>query len=54
MGGLAVGMIALIFPQVLGVGYEATDQALNEELVLAMLIALVVAKTGKTLWRNID
>ena len=48
MGGLAVGMIALIFPQVLGVGYEATDQALNEELVLAMLIALVVAKTAAT------
>jgi CIC family chloride channel protein len=29
-GGLAVGAIAVEFPQVLGVGYEATDAALNE------------------------
>ncbi|RED54134.1 chloride channel protein [Aestuariispira insulae] len=48
LGGLAVGMIALLFPQVLGVGYEATDQALNEELTLALLITLVVVKTAAT------
>lgn len=48
MGGLAVGMIALVFPQVLGVGYEATDQALNEEYTLIVLILLIVAKTTAT------
>ena len=48
LGGLAVGLIALVFPQVLGVGYEATDQALNEELTLALLITLVVVKTAAT------
>lgn len=48
MGGLAVGLIALIFPEVLGVGYEATDRALNEEYALYVLILLVVAKTTAT------
>lgn len=48
MGGLAVGLIALVFPQVLGVGYEATDQALNEEYALYFLILLIVAKTAAT------
>ena len=28
-GGFGVGVIALVFPEVLGVGYEATDNALN-------------------------
>ena len=48
IGGLAVGVIAVFFPQVLGVGYEATDLALNTALPLWLLIALVVAKTGAT------
>ncbi|MGE0855126.1 MAG: chloride channel protein, partial [Hyphomicrobiaceae bacterium] len=30
LGGLAVGLIALVFPQVLGVGYETTDKALYQ------------------------
>jgi CIC family chloride channel protein len=47
-GGLAVGVIAVFFPQVLGVGYEATDMALHEALSLWLLIALVVAKTAAT------
>ena len=46
--GLAVGLIALFFPQVLGVGYEATDQALNQQLGFAMLAALLVAKIAAT------
>lgn len=48
VGGLGVGAIALVFPQVLGVGYEATDQALNEEYALYFLILLIVAKTTAT------
>ena len=47
-GGLAVGVIALAYPQVLGVGYQATDLALKEALPLGLIIALVVAKTAAT------
>ncbi len=48
LGGLAIGLIALVFPQVLGVGYETTDQALREELALGMLLLLIIAKTTAT------
>lgn len=48
LGGLAVGLLAIVFPQVLGVGYEATDAALSGLFPLWLLLALVVAKTGAT------
>ncbi len=48
LAGFALGAIALIFPQVLGVGYGATNAALNESLGLTLLIALLVAKTAAT------
>lgn len=48
LGGLAVGAIALVFPEVLGVGYETTDQALYRNLPLSMLLMLIVAKTAAT------
>jgi CIC family chloride channel protein len=48
LGGLAVGLMALVFPQVLGVGYGATDAALQERYGLWLLLALVVAKTAAT------
>ncbi|MCA1298943.1 chloride channel protein [Stappia indica] len=47
-GGLAVGAIALLFPEVLGVGYEATDAALKTQLPLTTMLALLVAKTAAT------
>lgn len=47
-GGLLVGIIALAFPHVLGVGYEATDAAIQERLGLWLLIGLLVAKTAAT------
>ncbi len=47
-GGLCVGLIAIAFPQVLGVGYEATDRALSELYDLWLLLALIVAKTAAT------
>ena len=47
-GGLAIGAIAVFAPQVLGVGYEATDAALKEQFPLWLLIALIVAKTTAT------
>lgn len=48
VGGLAVGAIGIAFPEVLGVGYEATDAALKHQLPLAVLLALLVAKTAAT------
>ena len=48
IGGLLVGLIALFFPQVLGVGYEATDMALNGQLALHMLLILLFAKVLAT------
>lgn len=46
--GLLVGLIALVFPQVLGVGYEATDTALKGGFGLWILLALAIAKTIAT------
>lgn len=46
--GLFIGVVALEFPQVLGVGYEATDMALNGQLSFFLLVALLVAKVGAT------
>lgn len=48
IGGLLVGLIALGFPQVLGVGYEATDLALAGSLDITLMLALIVAKTVAT------
>lgn len=47
-GGVALGFIALFFPQVLGVGYEATDQALRSQMPLWLLLSLLVVKTAAT------
>ncbi len=48
IGGLMVGSIALVFPHVLGVGYEATDAALSQQLPLWLMLSLIVAKTAAT------
>lgn len=48
IGGLALGAMALVFPQVIGVGYEATDAALSESYELWLLLALIVMKTIAT------
>ncbi|MEQ9606474.1 MAG: chloride channel protein [Kiloniellaceae bacterium] len=48
VAGLLVGLIALAFPQVLGVGYEATDAALSDSYPLWLLLALIVTKTAAT------
>ncbi len=46
IGGFLIGAIAIFFPEVLGVGYEATDMALKNQLGLQLLLALLVAKTA--------
>ena len=49
VAGLVVGLVALAFPQVLGVGYEATDAALGETYgfwILVILALLKIAVSG--------
>jgi CIC family chloride channel protein len=44
IAGLFLGLIALAYPEVLSVGYEATSNALNGQYPLHILLALVAAK----------
>lgn len=48
VGGLAIGIIAVWYPQVLGVGYQATDLALRNQLPLDLMMTLIVLKTAAT------
>lgn len=48
IGGLVIGAIGIFLPQVLGVGYDATDLALKNEWPLTVLLLLIVAKTAAT------
>lgn len=48
MGGLAVGVMLIFVPQVMGVGYEFVDQALNGGLVLKTMVLLAVMKMVAT------
>lgn len=46
LGGALVGLIAIAYPEVLGVGYGTTDAALKGQLELPLLLALLAAKTA--------
>jgi chloride channel protein, CIC family len=48
VGGLAVGAIGVFLPDILGVGYETTDKALQGSLSLTLLLVLLFAKTAAT------
>jgi CIC family chloride channel protein len=48
VGGLLIGGIAIWFPEVLGVGYDTTDAALKAQLPIALMLALLFAKTAAT------
>jgi CIC family chloride channel protein len=48
IGGLMVGIIAIWFPEVLGVGYDTTDAALKDQLTIGMMLLLIVLKTVAT------
>ncbi|MBZ0216014.1 MAG: chloride channel protein [Fimbriimonadaceae bacterium] len=48
IGGAVIGAIALYFPEILGVGYEATDLALKQQYTLVMLLSLLVVKSVAT------
>lgn len=47
-GGCVIGIIAVFAPEVMGVGYSATDEALQRELPLLLMLVLIVAKTAAT------
>ncbi|HSA93440.1 MAG TPA: chloride channel protein [Terriglobales bacterium] len=49
MGGLAIGILLVFSPQVMGVGYEYVDQALNGSLPLKMLLLLCALKLVATI-----
>ena len=44
LGGITIGLIALAFPNVFGVGYESIDLALLEKMSLTLLGSLIFAK----------
>jgi chloride channel protein, CIC family len=48
MGGLFIGLIALRFPHILGVGYETIDLALAGKMAGELLMALVLLKLVAT------
>jgi len=48
IGGVFIGAIGIVFPQVLGVGYEATDSALNGSFPIGLMLALIVVKIVAT------
>ena len=48
IGGLTVGAMAIWLPEILGVGYQATDMALHQKLPFIMLIILVAGKCAAT------
>jgi H+/Cl- antiporter ClcA len=49
IGGACVGLVALLMPQVLGVGYETVEAMLqNVEFSLSLLLLLLVVKLGVT------
>ena len=48
-GGAVIGLVIIAVPEVMGVGYESIDQALNGGLVLQTLLLLGVVKIVATL-----
>jgi CIC family chloride channel protein len=48
IGGVAIGLLLIVAPQIMGVGYEYVDQALNGGLVFRTLALLCFLKLGAT------
>lgn len=44
IGGILVGSLAIVFPEVLGVGYEATTNAIAGQYAMGALLVLIAAK----------
>ncbi len=48
LGGLAIGIIGIFYPQVFGVGYDAISAALHEETMIGVLVLLAFMKIAST------
>jgi CIC family chloride channel protein len=48
IGGMAIGLLLILSPAIMGVGYEYVDQALNGGLVLKTLLLLCFLKLAAT------
>lgn len=48
IGGALIGTIGIAYPHILGVGYEATDMALKNQLPILLMFTLIIAKTFAT------
>lgn len=48
VGGVIVGGIGIFLPEILGVGYEATNAALTQKFSFLMLLALLIVKAVAT------
>ena len=48
IAGLAIGIVALKFPQVMGAGYEYMDQAMHGQFLWQILVALALLKVLAT------
>lgn len=48
MGGVAIGAVSIFVPQVMGVGYEYVDQALNGGLLWKTMLILCAVKLAAT------
>jgi len=44
IGGVLIGAMALVFPEILGVGYEATTMAIAGDYAIGVVLALFAAK----------
>lgn len=44
IGGLGIGIMALVFPQVMGVGYDSINSALHGDMIWYIALALVFLK----------
>jgi len=44
VGGLSIGVMALVFPQVMGVGYDSINNALHGNLIWYLALALIFIK----------
>lgn len=49
MGGLMIGALLIVFPEVMGVGYEYVDQALNGGLIFKTMAILCAVKLLATI-----
>jgi len=48
LGGLLLGFLGLVFPQILGVGYGAMDMALMQQIAWWLMLVLVIVKVFAT------